>query len=130
LALQRSVERIAKSIGQLHGATVEFQLGAGTPQLINPPEGTALARQAARSVIEPVKVTRLEMASMGGEDFSYYLESTPGCFVRFGTARDGVPQFPAHSGSFNIDEEALAVGTAWFHAVAVVAGQAIRARGA
>lgn len=129
LALQRSVERIAKSIGQLHGATVEFHLGAGTPPLINPPECAALARQAARSVIDPAMVTRMEMASMGGEDFSYYLERTPGCYVRFGTARDGVPQFPAHSGSFIIDEEALAVGAAWFHAVALVAGQTISARG-
>ena len=112
----------------MHGATVEFRLGAGTPPLINPPEGTALARQAAQTVIDPAMVARLDMASMGGEDFSYYLERTPGCYVRFGTAREGVAQFPAHSGSFNIDEEALAVGAAWFHAVAVVAGQAIGAR--
>jgi amidohydrolase len=123
LALQRSVERIAKSIGQLHGATVEFQLGAGTPPLVNPPECTALARLAAQAVIDPTMVTRMEMASMGGEDFSYYLERIPGCYVRFGTARDGVPQFPAHSGSFNIDESALAVGAAWFHAVAHIAGR-------
>jgi hippurate hydrolase len=58
---------------------------------------------------------------MGGEDFSYYLEHVPGCFVRFGTAREGVEQFPAHSGKFDIDEESLAVGAAFFHAVARLA---------
>jgi hippurate hydrolase len=125
LALQRSVERIAKSIGQLHGAIVEFKLGAGTPPLVNPPECTGLARRAAEAVVGPHFVTSMEIASMGGEDFSYYLEHTPGCYVRFGTAREGIAQFPAHSGSFDIDEQALAVGAAWFHAVALVAGRAI-----
>ncbi len=125
LALQHSVERIAKSIGQLHGATVEFKLGAGTPPLVNPPECASVARQAAEAVIGPQSVTCMETASMGGEDFSYYLERTPGCYVRFGTVREGIAQFPAHSGSFDIDEQALAVGAAWFHAVALVAGRAI-----
>ncbi len=130
LALQRAVERIAKSIGQLHGATVEFTLGSGTPPLVNPPESTAIARRAAQAVVDAALVTRMETASMGGEDFSYYLERTPGCYVRFGTAREGVPQFPAHSGSFDIDEQALAVGAAWFHAVAIIAGEALRDIGA
>jgi hippurate hydrolase len=64
---------------------------------------------------------------MGGEDFSYYLERVPGCYVRFGTARDGVEQFPAHSGKFVIDEEAIAVGAAFYHAAAKLAGLAIEA---
>ncbi len=117
-ALQHSVDRIARSIGQLHGATVEFSIGQGTPPLINPPEAAAIARRAAAAAVGLERVTRMETASMGGEDFSYYLEHVPGCFVRFGTARAGVPQYPAHSGKFNIDEEALAVGAAFFHAVA------------
>jgi hippurate hydrolase len=123
-ALQRSVERIARSIGQLHGAQIEFSIGQGTPPLINPPECTAIARRAAAAAVGLEHVTRMEYASMGGEDFSYYLEQIPGCYVRFGTATDGVEQFPAHSSKFNIDEQALAVGAAFFHAVARTAGQA------
>ncbi len=120
-ALQRSVERIARSIGQLHGAEIEFEIGQGTPPLINPARGAAAARRAAAAAVGLERVTRMDTASMGGEDFSYYLDEIPGCYVRFGTARDGVEQFPAHSGRFNIDEEALAVGAAFFHAVARVA---------
>jgi len=121
LALQRSVERIAQSIGQLHGAAVQFTVGQGTPPLVNPPECTAIARRAAAAAVGIERVTKMETASMGGEDFSYYLDRIPGCFVRFGTARAGVEQFPTHSGKFNIDEEALAVGAAYFHAVARMA---------
>ncbi len=123
-ALQRSIERIARSIGQLHGATIEFEMGQGTPPLINPPESTAIARRAAAAAVGLERVSRMETASMGGEDFAYYLDHVPGCYVRFGTAREGVEQFPAHSGTFNIDEQALAVGAAFFHAVARLAPQA------
>ncbi len=117
-ALHRSVERIARSIGQLHGAEVEFSVGQGTPPLVNPLESTAIARRAAAVAVGLERVTRMDMPSMGGEDFSFYLERIPGCYVRFGTAREGVAQFPAHSSKFNIDEEALVVGAAFFHAVA------------
>ena len=120
-ALHRSVERIARSIGQLHGAAVEFSVGQGTPPLVNPPESTAVARRAAAVAVGLERVTRMELPSMGGEDFSFYLERVPGCYVRFGTAREGVEQFPAHSSRFNIDEQALAVGAAFFHAVARMA---------
>jgi hippurate hydrolase len=124
-ALQRSIERIARSIGQLHGASVEFKLGQGTPPLSNPPEATAVSRRAAAVVVGEENVTRMETASMGSEDFSYYLERVPGCYVRFGTARDGVEQFPAHSSQFDIDEEVLAVGAAYYHAVARLGGAAV-----
>ncbi len=124
-ALQRSIERIAKSIGQLHGASVEFEMGQGTPVLVNEPQSTGIARGAAVAVVGQDKMARMESASMGGEDFSYYLERVPGCYVRFGTAGDGIEQFPAHSGGFNIDERALAVGAAYFHAVAKMAGKAV-----
>ncbi len=124
-ALQRSIERIARSIGQLHGAQIEFSIGQGTPPLVNPPECTAIARRAAAAAVGLERVTRMELASMGGEDFSYFLERVPGCYVRFGTATEGVEQFPAHSSKFNIDEQVLAVGAAFFHAVARTAGQAM-----
>lgn len=123
--LYRSIERIGKSIGQLHGAAVEVEIGQGTPPVINPPAGTGLARQAAAAVVGESNVSKMDKASMGGEDFSCYLEQVPGCYVRFGTARDGVEQFPAHSGKFIIDEEVLAVGAAYYHAVAKIAGMQI-----
>lgn len=128
-SLHRSVERMAQSIGQLHGANVEVTIHTGTPALINPPECTDIARQAAALAVGESKIVKMETANMGGEDFSYYLERAPGCYVRFGTARDGVEQYPAHSSKFDFDEEVIAVGAAYFHAIARVAGEAIQASG-
>lgn len=125
-SLHRSIDRMAKSIGQLHGAAVEVTIDMGTPAVINPPECTDVARQAAALAVGEGKIVKMETANMGGEDFSYYLERVPGCYVRFGTSRDGVQQYPAHSSKFDFDEEAIAVGAAYYRAVARVAGAAMQ----
>ncbi len=127
-SLHRSIERMAQSIGQLHGAAVEVTIDLGTPSVHNPPEYTDIARRAATIAVGRENIVQMEIANMGGEDFGYYLEQVPGCYVRFGTARAGVEQYPAHSSKFDFDEEALAVGAAYYRAVAEVAGQGIRER--
>ena len=56
----------------------------------------------------------MDHPSMGAEDFSYYLEKIPGCYVRFGARPNGDTYVPLHSPSFDIDEGVLAVGAAYF----------------
>ena len=127
-ALHRSIERMAQSVGQLHDASVEVEIKQGTPVVTNGPALAKVARRAAASVVGKDQVLALETANMGGEDFGYYLQHIPGCYVRFGTAEEGVEQFPAHSSRFDFDERALAVGAAYYHAVATEAMSSMRAR--
>ena len=49
---------------------------------------------------------------MGGEDFAYYLERMPGCFLRIGAREPGGPWLPAHSPGFTVAEESIFVGAA------------------
>ena len=60
---------------------------------------------------------------MGGEDFSYYMQHVPGCYIRIGSQVPGKEGFPAHSSRFDFDEDALAVGAAYYRAVALQAGR-------
>ena len=50
--------------------------------------------------------------SMGGEDFSYYLQNKPGCFFFVGSApnKKDILSTPHHCSHFNIDERSLLVG--------------------
>jgi|CXWL01.1.fsa_nt_gi hippurate hydrolase len=118
-----SVKRIAESIAQLHGATIQVSIKEGTPPLINSPDMTVLLREAARLTVGDANVLPLKTANMGGEDFSYYLEHIPGAYVRFGGQVPGREGFPAHSSKFDFDEQALAVGAAFFRTLAKVAGK-------
>ncbi len=125
--LHRAIERMARSIGQLHGAEVEVAIDLGTPAVINKPAVASLARQAGAIAVGEENVVKMEIANMGGEDFGYYMEQVPGCYVRFGTAREGVEQYPAHSNQFDFDEHAIAVGAAYYATVARIAGERIAA---
>ncbi len=127
--LNEGVARIATAMAELHGAEVSIELRSGTPPLTNTPEMTRLARQAAAEVVGRDNVSRLRVANMGGEDFAYFLEQIPGCYVRFGSQVPGRQGFPAHSSRFDFDEEALPTGAAFLATVARRAGRAVLAQG-
>jgi hippurate hydrolase len=121
--LQMAIRRMAEAVGKLHGASVSVEFLEGTPVLCNNPQAAALARRAAGGVVGLKNVRELQTANMGGEDFSQYVEKIPGCYVRFGAQLTGKENYPAHSSKFDFDESALGVGAAYFHAVAMLAGE-------
>jgi hippurate hydrolase len=119
--LEKAVSRIARSIGELHGAKVEIEIKPGTPALINTKKMAGLAREAAVDVVGKEKVTGLHTANMGGEDFSYYMEHVDGCYVRYGALGPGQTGYPAHSSLFDIDEHALPAAASYLATVAKTA---------
>jgi hippurate hydrolase len=123
--LLEAVERMATAAGQLHGAGIEFSITGSTPPVRNPPEIVAIAEKAAEAVVGGENVCPLEVANMGAEDFGWYLQQTPGCYVRFGSQVPGREGYPAHSSRFDVDEEVLRVGAAYYHRVATIAGERI-----
>lgn len=128
--LLNSVRRIAESIGQLHGAKIRIVITEGTPPLINQSDLASIARRAAVESVGGSNVLPLKTANMGAEDFSYYLERIPGAYVRFGSQVPGREGYPAHSSKFDFDEEALAVGAVYFHAIAKIAGRQLQCQAA
>jgi metal-dependent amidase/aminoacylase/carboxypeptidase family protein len=54
--MHKSIVRIAQAIGQLHGAGVEIDLTPGTPPVVNTPEITPVAREAALKVVGEERV--------------------------------------------------------------------------
>ena len=121
--LHTAIQRIATSIGQLHGANITTRIQLGTPPVVNSPEMAELSRQGAALTVGQENVVPLRTANMGGEDFSYYLEKVPGAYIRFGSQMAGLESFPAHSSKFDFDEQALAIGASYFHRMAILAGQ-------
>jgi hippurate hydrolase len=127
--LHDALRRISSSVGQLHGATVEALILEGTPPLVNNDRATQIARAAAANTVGADKVEELITANMGGEDFSHFVQRVAGCYVRFGAQIPGKENYPAHSSRFDIDERALPVGAAYFHAVALAAGRQLSEKG-
>lgn len=122
--LKSSLTRIGTSVGHLHGANVKVEIEPGLPVLTNHARGTAIARHAASQVVGEDMVGEMPVANMGAEDFAYYINKVPGCYIRFGAQIEG-KEFPAHSSKFVFDEAALLMGARYFRQVALEAGEAL-----
>ena len=108
--IMSGITRIVDAAGILHNADVSVDFTMGYPSVINTIEEVEIARAAVTNVIGEEALVDGQFASMGGEDFSYYLEKIPGCLTRLGALKDGLEGIPAHSSTFDFDEDALKIG--------------------
>lgn len=115
--MPQRIEAVVKGVCEAAGATYKFLYDPGYPVLINDAAMTEVGRQAALAILEPEQVQAMQ-PSMGGEDFAYYLEKVPGTFARLGARKPGAESaFGLHTSRLLIDEEAIAVGVAYYLSV-------------
>lgn len=105
--LARNIENSARAYGA--EATLEYIFDL--PAVINEEEmyrlGTAVVSEICtlEGIVDPTP-------SMGGEDFSIYMEKAPGCFYWLGVGnKEKGCVYQWHNPKFNIDEDALAIGS-------------------
>jgi amidohydrolase len=113
------IERITKDTAESFRAKAELIYEFSTPPTINNPYCSQIAAKAAEKVLNKDAIVRMEKVT-GGEDFAIYLEKVPGAliFLGAGNKEKGIV-YPHHSEKFNIDEEALEIGTALYAQLAI-----------
>ena len=101
---------IIDGISKTYNAEISFDYEDGYPPTINHSEPAARVLRAAEKVVG--EKAGMPYLSMGGEDFSYYLQKIPGCFFFVGSAPNKQKLFetPHHCSHFTMDEQALMVG--------------------
>ncbi|MFF7855345.1 amidohydrolase [Streptomyces sp. NPDC007904] len=107
-------------VANLHRAKSEINYVRGVPPVVNEAEATELLRDAmiARRGVDSVEGTE---QSLGGEDFSWYLEHVPGAMARLGVRPPGERTVrDLHQGDFDVDEHAITVGVELFTAAALL----------
>ncbi len=109
--IKSRMEEIISGIAKTYNADIKLNYKDGYPPTINHPEPSRLVLESAREVVGE-KAGPLYL-SMGGEDFSYYLQKIPGCFFFIGSApnKNNLFETPHHCSHFNMDEKALLVGS-------------------
>lgn len=106
------LERMTLAVAATHRVTAEVRITDGTPPVVNSRDGAAWAAQAVRDVLGDSALVPLGTTNMGGEDFAFYLEKIPGCFLRIGAREPGGEHRAAHTPRFYPAEEALFIGAA------------------
>jgi amidohydrolase len=108
-ALQK-IKKMAESIAEGMGGRCEVDISRGYPYLENNPDVTRRIRKAAEAYVGKENVVDIDI-TLGAEDFAYYSQVIPASFYRLGTRNEakGITSY-VHTPTFNIDEDALAIG--------------------
>ncbi len=110
------IRQLARGIEEVSGTKIEVDVHSGTGSVDNDPVLNDVLRRAASEVLGEKNVETILRPSMGSEDYAAYLDHVPGVMFRLGCAvRDatgnGQPHPGLHTATFDIDEEALRIGT-------------------
>lgn len=105
------IDKIARGIASGMGGSAKLAVIDGYAPLVNHDREAQLVLDLARDLYGKVHVIEKDTPSMGGEDFSYFIEDTPGAFYHLGcTPADKMPAPSLHNRNFMPDEECIRQG--------------------
>ena len=103
--IERRMGEICTGVAATTGTEIDFQYVRLYPPLVNHDEQLEFARKVALEAYGEERV-RSHAASMGAEDFAFFLEKRPGCFPRVGIA-DETHTANHHHPNFDYNDLAL-----------------------
>lgn len=110
--IKENFERIISNLCSAYRAEYDLSYKVGNEILINDPEMTVMARQAAVEILGDENNVKAGLRSMGGEDFSDFSRLVPGVFYFIGSGnQEKKTNYSLHHPCFNLDEDALPIGT-------------------
>jgi amidohydrolase len=104
------ITKLIRDVVAATGADVDVRYNRGVPPVINDRMASAVIAGAAGAALGADRVVEAEI-SMGGEDFSFYLEQVPGAMIRLGTGTPGSDvRHDLHQSGFDVDERCIGYG--------------------
>ncbi|MGL4761334.1 MAG: M20 metallopeptidase family protein [Sarcina sp.] len=109
----RRVREITELLVKSMRGCTEVNIEESYPSLINNSRCVKLIEESATSIIGRKNVLEQKYPKLGVESFAYFAKEVDSAFYFLGTRNEekGIIH-PAHSGLFNIDEEAILIGIA------------------
>lgn len=108
--VENRMAELVKLTARAHGATAEFSYKRGYPVLVNHDDQTNFAARIASDVAGEGRVETSAPPIMGGEDFSFMLNSRPGAFVFIGNGDTA----PIHHPEYDFNDEVIPAGCSYW----------------
>jgi amidohydrolase len=110
--LESEIGRLARGAAEMTGVAAEYKFERRIPPVVNDPDATARALKAARTVFGD-KARTLFPPSTAGDDFAFFADAAPGCYVWLGngSAVDGALH---HNTGYDFNDGAIASGVAFW----------------
>jgi len=119
------LRQFSEQIAAAYGVSAKIDITLGAPPIVNQSPAVNWAREAVTRLLGAEALVTLPRPNMASEDFAFYMEKIPGCFLRIGVREEGAVFIPAHSPQFYADEGAIGVGASALAETARVASAAL-----
>lgn len=123
-SVQQRIKEAAEAVARGLGARAEVTISPSYDPVVNHESMVEIVRGNARQLLGDEAVVVFPKPNMGVEDFGYYLTEVPGVFYSLGVRNEAAGIInPVHTGNFDVDESAMAIGVALqvLNALSVVA---------
>lgn len=102
------IENIIEGISSVYRNKIHFKLEQSLPVTSNDPSLSEEVRTAAQKILPKDRINH-QWSMMASEDFSFYGEKVPSCFIFFGTQAKDQEAFGLHHPKMKVNEDALLV---------------------
>lgn len=109
--LRAILDDVARGVEARTGTTVRLRSDRAVPVVVNDREVAAAVAQAVELAFGQGAVAVPE-PTLGGDDFAWYLEQVPGCYVFIGERLQRRAPYGWHDPAYDLDEGALPLGAA------------------
>lgn len=117
--LKDNILKTANETASEHGCTAEVVIESGYPSVKNDEKLTDFCEKTAEKYLLETNVKSVPQL-MTAEDFGWYSQKIPACFYRLGTSNpDKGINSKQHTSTFNIDENAMQLGTGLMAFIAI-----------
>ncbi|HEY0590057.1 MAG TPA: M20 aminoacylase family protein [Pseudoduganella sp.] len=121
--VEKRMQSLAEGIAAAFDAEVEFTFRRNYPPLVNHARETKFALEVMKSVVGESMVDSNVEPTMGAEDFAFFLQEKPGCYIFIGNGegehRDGghgLGPCVLHNASYDFNDRLLPIGASfWVH---------------
>lgn len=122
-AIQEKMETMLTGISSAHGANYNFSYNEVFPVTYNHKQCVDKALLVAKKVVDPENVIFPYPPDLGSEDFAYYSQKIPACYISLGSGNRGKGIVNmCHNPRFDVDEECIIFGMAMYAGISFQSG--------
>ena len=115
--LQQRITELAQAQAHSYGVRAQVDYQRGYPVLVNHSGPTDFARDVAEELLGAERVTRQGKPLTGSEDFAFFLEQVPGCYLLIGNGSGeggGHGACMVHNPGYDFNDDNVAIGSAYW----------------
>ena len=126
--IEQRMRTLAENIAAGFDAEVDFEFKRNYPPLVNHAKETRFAVEVMKAVVGAERVDDQVEPTMGAEDFAFFLQEKPGCYIFIGNGEGehregghGLGPCVLHNGSYDFNDTLLPIGASFWVRMAEMA---------